>query len=573
MSKADLVLVNGVFLAGEDCTAVCGALAVKNSRIAYIGGSDGAQSYIRDCGRVIDLKGAAVLPGMCEAHSHMQSCALKQFYQIFFPLHIGLQAVQAMIADYIARNPDLSIYAGMGYDASVIPKSALCSATLDALCPDKPLILQSDDGHSTWANSAAMRLAGITRETENPEGGIIVRDFSGEPTGYLLETAGAMCGGLMFPYLPKYTLEERKKAILWIQDIFLRRGVTSIYDPGVEPCADYYMAYEELAREGKLKIKVRGAWFVTHKECRGVSPEVFIDRCIAVSNSLTTPYFQVRAFKFLADMVLETETAYLSEPYSDRSDGWRGMKIWSDEELLRSLFLKVDSAGFQIHIHQMGDAAADYMLSALEYVECRNGKRDRRPAFAHMQLISDRDKARMARLGSLAIVAPYWMNMELYLCVNLPHIGEKRALLQYPAKSLMDAGVTLAVHSDYSVSMPHYCEAIFGLMTRTWAKAHYDMSSHFEGVYTIDASAPSGDGICGPMPLESERLSFNEAVSACSIGGARSMFLDGVTGSLSVGKLADLVAYAEDITRLEPIALSEREPVITICGGEIVFEA
>ncbi len=571
--KADIVLKNGVFFAGDDCGLIRGALAVTDGKISYIGAESGALPYIGDGTRVIDVKGSAVLPGMCEAHAHMQSCALKQLYQIFFPLHVGLDAVKAIISDYIARNPELDMYAGMGFDASVIPENALNASTLDALCPDKPMILQSDDGHSSWVNTAALHLAGISRLSKDPEGGIIVRDKSGEPTGYMLETAGAMCGGLMFSYLPKYSISQRKKAILWIQDLFLRRGVTSLYDPGVELCSDYYMAYEELAREGKLKIKVRGAWFVTNKECRGVKPEEFIDRCVAVSNSFSTPYFQVRAFKFLADMVLETETAYLSEPYSDRTDGWRGMKIWKDEDYLRSLFLRADSAGFQIHIHQMGDAAADYMLSALEYVRSVNGERDRRPAFAHMQLVSDAEKARMADIGASAIVAPYWMNMELFWCLNLKHIGSRRAMLQYPAKSLVSAGVSLAVHSDYSVSMPHYCEALFGLMTRTWAKTHYDMSSHFESEYTIDPDAPIGEGICGPMPKKEERLSLGEAVRACSEGGARSMFLDGITGSLSVGKLADIALFGENICELDPVSMSECEPVMTICGGEIVFEA
>jgi predicted amidohydrolase YtcJ len=359
----------------------------------------------------------------------------------------------------------------------------------------------------------------------------------------------------MSRFMPRYAKEQNKEAIMRAQAEMLGRGVTTIYDAHVEPEPDYFMAYEELARAGKLKLRTRGAWFVP-REAGGEDKLVsLIDRCAGYADLFQTGRFRVTGFKFLLDMTVEAETACLLAPYQNRGD-WRGVRVWEDGELLSRLFSKIDRMGFQIHLHQMGDGAAQYALDALE----RAGNLRTRHTFAHCQLLSDADKARMAKLGVSALAAPYWINSSVYSSAAVPSLGLERAARQYPVKSLLDAGVNVGAHSDYTVSEPSFCGAVYGLTERRLAPCAYRRFFPF-GPPEARRSLPS----------EGERVSVREAVKIMTLGGAHSMCEEGETGSVAPGKAADLALLSGDIE-----GLCEAEGCVevdmTVCAGEVAFE-
>lgn len=522
------------------------AVACAGGRITFVGTDAGAASYIGPETRVIEARGRALLPGMVDAHQHLLYCARVEYFNFHLSPALDEAACAAAMGTYAAQRPGQPAFFCVGFapERFAAPPRR---ETLDAVCPSAPVVALSYDGHATWVNSRALLLAGIDENTPDPARGEIVRDASGRPTGFLLGAAGACAGGLLSRFAPGYTRVQNRAAILRAQAEMLARGVTTVYDAHVEPEPDYFMAYEELARENRLKLRTRGAWFVGRETGGEADIRALVDRCAGYAASFQTERFRVTGFKFLLDMTVEAGTAYLAEPYRW---GGRGVRVWEDGDMLARLFRKIDRMGCQIHLHQMGDGAAGYALDALEDA----GDLRARHTFAHCQLISDADKARMARLGVSALVAPYWINSSVYGSIAVPALGKARAARQYPVKSLLEAGVNVGAHSDYTVSEPSFPGALRGLTRRALDSG------------TRARLFPDGmPGLNRPLPKNAERVSLREAVEIMTLGGARSMGEGAETGSLAPGKAADLALLSgklEDGCRVD----------MTVCAGEVAFE-
>jgi len=514
------------------------------------------------------------MPGMVDSHMHPAMSAAAYLYEI--SLHTVTADVDSyleVIDTFVKENPDLEVYSGAGFMRSVFDTVGPRKEMLDSISPDKPIILTSVDGHSLWANSKALEMAGITKDTKNPEGGVIQHDpKTGEPSGLLQESAKDLVADLQ----PEYTKQQYKDAILWLQDWFNSVGLTTIFDAMVPiDNPNYYEAYQELAEEGQLTIRIRGAWFMS-PEMGEENYEANIDKAIELSEGFNTPYFQVNAFKFFSDQVIEEETGYLSAPYLNRDDNWQGIKVW-DDEVMADLFTKIDKAGFQIHVHQIGDAAATYTLDALEKAVAANGERDSRHTFAHVQMLSDADADRMAAMKMNAVIAPYWMNMDDYYWeLYYPMLGKERVNDMYPAKSLVDKGINTAVHSDFFVTEPDAGWLFYSAMTRTVPQKIIDMGygdAAKDIVRTTDINYPITEGVNGPLPPFDERLSLDEIIKASTFAGAYANFMDQETGSIEVGKNADIIAFPDNLHKLDIEAISEIAPVLTIFDGKVVFDA
>lgn len=300
-----------------------------------------------------------------------------------------------------------------------------------------------------------------------------------------------------------------------------------------------------------------------------------VDKGIQLSKGFTTDYFQVGAFKFFADQVLEEETAYLSQPYSHRDDDWQGLKVW-DDAVMERLFTKIDAAGFQIHVHQIGDGAATYTLDAIEKAVAVNGERDSRHTFAHLQLISDADQQRLADLGMCAIIAPYWMQGGSYYDeLYLPYLGEERAEAMYPAQSLINKGIHVSTHSDFAVSIPNATELFYESMYRTISeKTFLEWFGEDSGyIRATDFDTAPGENVMLQLPRAEECMTLDEAVRAATWEGAYAHFLEDETGSIEVGKKADLLLFNEDIFALDPEEMSWQEPGMTLFEGQILYDA
>lgn len=569
---ADLVLTNGVIYTVDGEKTIAEAVAVQGNKIVYVGDSAGAEAYTSENTNVIDLDGSFVLPGFFDSHMHPAMSAVVYLYEVSLYDVFTKEEYLEKIKAFVEENADIEVIQGAGYMRSVFDEIGPRKEWLDEIDSERPIIINSVDGHSTWVNSKALELAGITKDTPDPEGGVIKRDpATGEPSG-LLQEDPAM--GLVGKFKQEYTKEQYKEALLWLQEWFSSVGITHAFDAWVEPDnANYYEAYQELAEEGLLTIRYKGGWLLTPE--MGDEINSYIERCIDLSKNYTTPFFQMNTFKFFADQVIEEETGYMLEPYAHRDDNWYGIKVW-DDEVMKETFQKIDEANYQIHVHQIGDAAAKYTLDALEYARETNGERDSRHTFAHVQCIAPEDIQRMADLGMTAVTAPYWMIADDYFYdLYYPYLGEERAFNMYPMKSLFEAGVNVTVHSDFFVTEPDYMWVFYSAMTRSTPENIFN--AWYEGMdgltRTTDPSIPLGPGVMGVLPPADERVSLEEAIKASTINGAWAYFEEDNLGSIEEGKLADFVVFENNLFELDVEAFKDQAPILTIVDGNIVFDA
>ncbi|MGN0632147.1 MAG: amidohydrolase [Ruminococcus sp.] len=560
------IITNASVYTGEGETAE--AVVVKDGVIEYVGDAEGAAEYDDGDIETIDANGGSVLPGMVDGHMHPAMSAVQYYFEIGLQEVFSVEDYVATVKAFVEEHPDNEVYAGSGFMRSMFDSVGPTKEMLDEVCPDKPVILQAADGHSYWVNSKALELAGITKDTEDPANGIIVKDKeTGEPTGYLKESAM----NLVEDIKPEYTVEQYKEAIAWLQEYFNSLGVTTIYD-GMIPITEenYWTAYEEMAEAGELTVKVRGAWHLAPE--MGTEEELLalVDQAMEQSEGFTTDYFQVIGFKFFADQVLEEETAYLDEPYTS---GNNGMKTW-DDDLMETLFTKIDAAGFQIHVHEIGDAAVTYTLDALEKAKATNGTNNR-DTFVHCQFIKDEDMKRMADLNVSAMIAPYWAVMDdYYWDLYVPSIGKERADNQYPEESLVKAGVNVGVHSDFSVTEPDWGWLLYSAVTRTLPQKIFDL--WYEGMDLTRTTKPSSnyeDYTIGVLPSADERMTLDQIIKAATYGGAYSMNMEDEIGTIEVGKKADLVIMDMDITTSDIEDVSNVQIKKTFSDGRLVFDA
>lgn len=570
-SSSNMIITNASVYTADDKNTVAEAVVVQDGKIQYVGDQKGAEELQNDSSKVIDMKGKTVLPGMVDSHMHPAMSALSYYFEIGLQEAVTEEEYLKVISDFVKENPDKEVYTGSGFMRSSFDAVGPRKEALDKIAKDKPIILTSADGHSTWVNSKALEMADITKKTKDPSGGIIQRDpKTGEPAGLLQEAAGNLVADLK----PEYTKEEYKEAITWLQEWLNERGVTTVYDAMVPLDNDnYYGAYEEMAEAGELTIRVRGAWHLAPEMGDEKELLAMVDQGIEKMDQFKTNYFKITGFKFFADQVLEEETAYLSKDYKSRKDSWRGMKTW-DDKTMENLFTKIDKAGYQIHVHQIGDAAATYVLDALEKVQETNGARDSRHSFAHVQFLNKKDRKRMADLKINAIIAPYWSVMDdYYWDLYVPYVGKELADNMYPAKSLVDEGINVATHSDFFVTEPDLGWLFYSAVTRTLPQKIFDL--WYEGMgltRTADTKAEVEKNLIGPLKPYDERMKLEEIVKAATYNGAYTNFMEKEIGSIEKGKTADLILLDQDIFQSDIEDVSNVKPVGTIFNGKLVYE-
>ena len=591
---ADMVITNAAVYTVDADDSWAEAVAVKDGRITAVGTAAELEKYIGSATETIDLGGKLLMPAFVDAHMHPAMSAVTYLYEISLYDVFTKEDYLAAVADFVEMNPDMDAYSGAGFMRSEFDEVGPRKEDLDRLVPDKPVAITSVDGHSCWVNSKAMEMAGITADTPDPAGGVIKHDpATGEPSGLLQESAAALVSALF----PPTTKQQYKEGLLWLQEWFNSIGLTTCHDAIVSFNPDYYMAFEELAREGLLTVRYRGSWLISPEMVGGAyggeavaNSSTFIEgdlepmtvddaikEGLKLSEQFQTPYWQVRSFKFFADQVIEEETGLLKEPYSHRDDNWMGIQVW-DPDFLKDTFQKIDKEGYNIHIHQIGDAAADYALDALEYARDVNGERDSRHTFAHLQMIDQSEIQRMADLGMNAIIAPYWIVMDdYYWDLYLPYLGEQRAYNEmYPARSLFDAGINTAIHSDFFVTEPDYGWALYSSVTRTLPQKIMD---YWYGEDAADLIRTTEYGremeyyTMGPLGPKEECLSLQQAVRASTINGAYADFLEGDLGSIEIGKLADMIVLDRNIFEIDIEDVSELEVLMTFFEGEMVYSA
>lgn len=424
------------------------ALLVQDGRIAALGeeAREGAAELQRaDASSVdrVDLDGGFLMPSFGDGHAH----------PLFGGLEAAGPAVRACtsIAEIVAEvrrwaeeHSDAEWILGASYDGSLAEGGLFDARWLDEAVADRPVMLRAWDYHTVWCNTRALELAGIDAETPDPVLGEIPRRTDGSPIGTLREW-GAV--DLVTAAAPARPVEERLAALRRAGEYYLERGVTWVQDAWVEP-ADVD-TYVEAARRGELPLRVNLALYADPRHFAAQLPAMVAARrrvTDAASALLTA-----NTVKFFADGVVENETGALLEPYCTAGHG-HGMSVWGPREL-EDAVRAVDAAGFQVHVHAIGDAAVRQALDAIERAIDANGPRERRPVIAHAQLVDDADLPRFAELGVIANMQPLWAQQDALMSVlTVPRLGAERADRQYRMRSLAASGAMVAFGSDWPVS-------------------------------------------------------------------------------------------------------------------------
>lgn len=499
------------------------ALLVRDGVVVAVGAA--AEAAASAAGEVerIDLEGGFLMPSFGDGHAHPMFGGL----EADGPDVRSCRSVEEIVAEvrrYAEAHPELEWITGASYDGSLAEQGLFDARWLDDAVADRPVLLRAWDYHTVWVNSRALELAGIDAATPEPELGEIPRREDGTPLGTLREW-GAV--DLVTAVMPPRSVEAGVRALERAGRYYLERGVTWVQDAWVEPAdLDVYLA---AAASGALPLRFNLALYADPRRFLRDLPEMAMarDRVAAAGSPLLT----ANTIKFFADGVVENETGALLEPYCSGLHS-HGMSVWGAERLAEAV-RAADAAGFQVHVHAIGDAAVRQALDAIERAIDANGPRDRRPVIAHAQLIADADLARFAELGVIANMQPLWAQLDALMTVlTVPRLGRERSDRQYRMRSLAGTGATLAFGSDWPVSSGDPRDGLAIAASRR----------------TVDGEPAGGWTPHEIVPIEAALGAYTSAV-------AHQAFADHAAapwGRIVPGASADLVRLARDPRTVDP---------------------
>ncbi|HYV84618.1 MAG TPA: amidohydrolase [Patescibacteria group bacterium] len=537
--RADLVIHGGPIYTMDAVRTWAEAIAIKGEKIVYVGSSRGAAAFIvPDKTRVLDLQGRMLLPAFQDAHIHPIAGGLS--YSIGCALYdLGKKEEYARhVAECAQTRPPGAWVRGDGWAMSAFAPTGIPDRRLlDAAVPDRPVYLESADGHSAWVNTRALQLAGITRDTPDPAGGRIDRDpKTGEAVGSLQD--GAM--SLVSSRIPPYTPDERKDGLRYALRMLNRFGITSFQDANV--VEDDLQTYRDLDAKDELTARVVASlWWE-----RGQGLEQ-IPRFIDQRRRYTHGHLRATTVKIMQDGVMEVQTAALLKPYLGKG-GQKGLTM-IEPAALNTIVTALDREGFQVHFHAIGDAAIRECLDAVQAARRVNGARDSRHHIAHLELFDPADIARFRQLGVIANFQPLWAFADGYIKdLTLPFLEPERQRWIYPIRSLLASGAVVAFGSDWSVSSANPLEEIEVAVTRM---------------------GPAGETKTPFIP--EERIDLRDALAAFTLNAAYVNFQDDRTGSIEEGKLADLIVLDHNLFAMPPDQISSARVVLTLLGGKPVW--
>jgi len=530
----DLIIINAVVRTMDPRTQTAEAIAIYRNRIAAVGSTTNIRKMASSSTRVIDAKGRLVLPGFNDAHVHFMSGGF-QLSSVDLRDANTPQEFAERIRSFAAKVLRGRWVTGGDWDHERWPSASLPTRELiDSFTADTPVFVNRLDGHMALANSAALKLAGVTKETLDPPGGVIVRDpTTGEPTGILKDSAQ----DFVWKVIPVASFEEKLAAARSATNYAASLGVTSVQD--VSAGTDVGI-YQTLLDRGELKTRIYA-----------VSPLPSWERLArtGVRAHFGSEMLRVGGLKGFADGSLGSTTALFDEPYRDapNNKGIAGSEMFPEGAMLARV-RDADRAGLQVLIHAIGDRANDLILTLFEQVQRENGDRDRRFRIEHAQHLRLSDIPRFARDKVIASMQPYhaiddgrWAEKR---------IGKERARTTYAFRSLLDANATLAFGTDWTVAPLNPLLTLYAATTRR----------------TLDGKNPGGW-------VPEQKISIEEAVRAYTVGSAYAEFQENVKGTIAPGKLADLVILSRDVFKIDPNEIENVKVVLTLLDGRVVYEA
>jgi hypothetical protein len=540
---ADAIFDSGRVWTGAAQATPVEAVAVRDGRIVAVGTRADVGTLVGTRTRHVPIGDGLLLPAFADSHCHPLAGGLAQ---MACDLSGGttLEAWLTTVATYARQHPSLAVIWGEGWTPYGFPGGLPHKRQLDAIVADRPVVLERFDGHTTWANSAALQAAGIDADTPDPPRGHIVRDGHGEAIGVFDEEARALVGRLVPTLDAAQQVDGLRRGQAYLHGL----GIGSWLDAIVEP--DSEAAYLALVERGELTG--RAALALCWDPARGLEQlRDLVQRRDAIE-AHSDGNLQATAVKLFADGVVESSTASLLRPYSDGSaTDLEGLGAGMLEAAqLREICIAADAAGFDVHTHAIGDRAVRGVLDALDAARTVNGPRDARHAIAHLELVDDADIPRFGRLGVIAACQPLWAVHDETDGLLVERLGPERLERRYPFGRLHRAGAPLALGSDWNVSTADPLAIMLVAVSRT-----------VPGTVEGRPLGPSG-----------ERLDLGIALSAYTHGSARIVRSEREAGSIEVGKAADLVMLEGDPLRAG-VGLPECRVLMTMVQGRVVFEA
>jgi predicted amidohydrolase YtcJ len=540
VEPADIIVVHGRVYTEDPKQPWAQAVAIYRGKIVAVG-DDAVIERMRGMGtKVINAGGKLVLPGFVDCHIH--------FIDGSFSLgRVNLEGakdpseIQKRLREYAAEHPGDDWILGRGWNYAMFGPEALPHKKyLDELFPNRPVFLEGYDGHTYWANSKALAMAGIVRETAAPPNGAIVRDpKTGEATGALKEAAQELVAKIV----PKPTRADQLLALRAGMKWANAHGVTRVHSAGGD--FEVLDLFDEMRHRGDLTVRMYVAYFLNPPELRPQD----IRAIEHARKKYHDDWIDAGAVKFMVDGVIESHTAAMLEPYSD-DPSLQGKLFWEPDKY-KSAVAELDKRGLQLFTHAIGDYGVRTALDAYEEAEARNHKRDRRPRIEHIETITTSDIPRFGKLGVIASMQPLHSYPDAdTLDVWARNAGPDRASRAWAWKSIADAGGRLAFGSDWPV-----------VTLNPW-----------EGVQTaVTRQTSEGEPEAGFVP--EQRLTVAQVIEGYTLGAAFAGRREKLEGSLEVGKLADLIILWQNIFDVEPRKIGATKVVTTIVGGRIVYQA
>ena len=532
VAAADTTLIsniNGYTFNSNQELVQFSALQFTDDRVDHI--LTEAENLPKEGIRVIDGNGQTLLPGLIDAHGHILSYG-RLLLQVDLGGSLSETEAAQRVADFYSNNEELEWIQGRGWNQVLWESNEFPGAdSLDLVVSDKPVWLRRIDGHAGWANTKAMELAGVTRESEDPNGGQIIRDENGYPTGVFIDTAM----NYIASQIPTSTTEELKNALSMAMNRLASYGLTAVHDAGVS--SQTISAYKQLAEEGPLPIRVN--------VMLAASDPLFLDR-------LEEGYFRsdddtltINSVKIVGDGALGSRGAALIEDYSDDSDN-RGLLRYNDERL-EYLMRVAMNGGFQVNTHAIGDHANMKVLDNYERLISETGSRNLRHRIEHAQILRYEDILRFAKLGVIPSMQATHATSDKNMAQD--RIGEVRIQGAYAWRKLMQADTLIANGSDFPVESPDPFWGLHASVTRQ------DQSNEPPGGWLPD-----------------ERMSLEEAFASFTVNAAFAGHQENLLGTLEAGKKADFIIIDRDIFKIPENELWQTQALETWVNGEKITD-
>lgn len=529
---ADLVIVNAKAWTVDPAAPRAEAVAICGDRIAAVGSSDEIRSWVGAHTKTINAHGKTVMPGFVDAHVHFSdggsSLSSVKLRDATTP-----QEFTRRIAEFAKHLPEGEWIVNGDWDNQEWGGELPARSWIDSVTPNNPVFVERYDGHMSLANSLAVKLARITKDTPDPAGGEIVRDAQGEPTGIFKDAAQE----LIYRAIPDPTDDRHDRAVSAALAEARRLGVTSLDD--ISSFADV-RSYQRLFARGQLTSRIY---------CITPMPQWQKLADAGILQGFGNDWIRMGAVKGFSDGSLGSETAYFFDGYTD-NPSYSGIMNEMMYPLghMDEMALGSDHAGLHLVIHAIGDRANATVLGIFDKVEREHGPRERRVRIEHAQHVRPQDFAEFARLGVIASMQPYHAIDDGRWAEKL--IGPERAKTTFACRSMLEHGVKLAFGTDWTVAPLNPLLGLYAAVTRA----------------TLDGKNPGGW-------IPSEKITLLQAIEAYTMGSAYAEFSEKQKGSLTPGKFADVVVLDQDLFAIPPEQIKDANVLYTIAAGKVVYTA